>query len=129
MKNIRLAICTAALLAVSRAFQSFGPVGQMMNFVQQQDRSPALSACFRVRPATLPKTRQYGVRLIASSVDGGVSELAGDLKKQRGLAYLTRSSQKLDSPRSGLPEPLEQQLATVIEVVQQLDHTRIIIRL
>jgi hypothetical protein len=55
MKNIRRAICTAALLAVSIAFQSFGPVGQMMNFVQQQDRSPALSACFRVRPATPAK--------------------------------------------------------------------------
>ena len=50
-------------------------------------------------------------------------------KKQRGLAYLTRSGQKLDPPRSGFPEPHEQFLATAIEVVQQLNHTRIIIRL
>jgi hypothetical protein len=117
------------MLAVPVAFQSPGPVGQMMNLVQQQDCCPALSEYFRVGPTALPKSRQCSVWLIAGCIDGGVSELAGDLKKQRGLAYLTRSGQKLDSPRCRLSEPAEKRLAAVIEVVQQLNHMRIIIRL
>jgi hypothetical protein len=36
-------------------------------------------------------------------IDGSIAELAGDLNKQRGPVYLTRSGQKLDSPEERVP--------------------------
>src|SRR5436305_14712439 len=84
------------------------PVGEMMNFIQQKNGGATLRARFRHSPAAVPKTRKGGIRFVAGSIHRGFAKLAGDIEKQRGFAYLTRSSQKLNPARSRFPEAFEE---------------------
>src|ERR1035437_10679249 len=101
----------------------------MMHLVQQQNRSPLLSARFSLGPAALPKARQCSVRIVACGVDGLAAELSGDVQKQRSLTHLPWTGEKLNATGRGFTEPFEQHITAMEVGVLNLSHSLIIIRL
>jgi hypothetical protein len=87
------------------AFESFCPIGQVMNFIQEKDRCSAMRALFSVAPTTLPKARKCRIRLITRGVDSSIPKLGGNLEEQSGLANLARAREELNSAWRWLAEP------------------------
>jgi hypothetical protein len=63
------------------ALESFCPIGQVMNFIQEKDRCSAMGALFSVGPTTLPKARKCRVRLISRGVDSSIPKLGRNLEQ------------------------------------------------
>jgi len=88
-----------------------GPVGDLMYFVEQQERRATFGSGLGIRPASFPETGQRGVRIVACGIDGLIAELLCEFEQQRGLADLSRPGQDLDASWSGFTEPLGKLLA------------------
>ena len=111
------------------AFEFGGPVGDLMYFVEQQERRATFGSGLGIRPASFPETGQRGVRIVACGIDGLIAELLCEFEQQRGLADLSRPGQDLDASWSGFTEPLGKLLAAMGIVVFYFSHSLIIIRL
>ena len=110
-------------------FESFCPVVQVMNLIQQKDRRSASSTCFGVRKTAFPETGKRRIRLVTRRVDGGIADLSGELEQQRRLADLARSGEELDSAWGRLAESFQEPLPAPCVVAHDFIHSRIIIRL
>jgi hypothetical protein len=93
-------------------FELLCPIVQEMNLIQQENRCPAVSARLSIGPMAVPKPGKRRVWFVSRSVDGRIAKLRGDFKEQRGLAYLPRPCEKLNSAWRGFSEPFQKEVPT-----------------
>jgi hypothetical protein len=95
-----------------------GPWGKVLDFVEEHDHlSLADRYLVGLCPQALPETRQGGPRAIRHCVEGLIAELVCKIEKQRGLAHLAGSGQKLDPLRRRFGQTLAEQ-AHATRVIQ-----------
>src|SRR5437016_13969248 len=98
----------------------------MMNLIQKEYDGAPLGLRFGHGPAALPKSRESGIRVIAGGINRRISEMAGDVEKQSGFAYLEWSSQKLNTSRSRFTHPLQECLVNCLIVKYRVKQIRLI---
>ena len=69
-----------AASAVPMALKPPSPVGEMMHFVQQQNRCLALRSRFSICPATLPESGQRGIWIVSGGIHSSIAEPGGDFQ-------------------------------------------------
>ena len=99
--------------AIPLPFELRSPIGKTVDLIQHQGGRSTLRPGFGICPAPLPKTGKRGTGIIACGINRLIGKLLGELQQKGSFADLPGPSQDLNSPRSGLLEPLVQYLTAV----------------